>query len=277
MFNWNMMGCEKISMGDQDLLLKDQEATGCPPDREQYAEDYLSGQLSENDKVAFEEHYFGCSDCFHAVQFREQYRSFIRDEAEKQLPELIREYGGNDSDSKSTAQEKASTTVLEMPDQSGGAGSGFAPYLRIAAMLVLISGFAWLWLSRQATEVPGESIEESPNFIVNSMLEKAISSEVRSGAHLTVYAPQNGEKVGGQLTFTWAANDSDKTLPELALIILDNQGNQVHETRVSGGQYRLDKELSPGLYYWELALPGAGFDTAKSLFLGKFLVVHPDM
>ena len=244
-------------------------AANCPEDCEIYVEThveaYLDGTLSDSDREAFEERFFSCQKCFQAVQFRQEYKSFIKQEAIQQLPELVEAYSPGSSH---TAPEThSSAQVVEMPAPQENRRRSMWPYLRIAAILVLVSGFAYFWSGGEISTTP---------FTVNSSLEKAMTGEVRSGEHLTIYSPQIGEEMDGQISFNWAANDSDIEIPELQLVVLDNQAAPIHEALVSGGSYQLDKELAPGLYYWELATQGSGFESGKTLFLGKFTVIHPE-
>ncbi len=262
-----MIDYEKMYVDIMDLNF-DTNAANCPEDREHQVEAYLAGELSDSEKAAFEEHFFSCSVCFEAVQFRQTYKSFIKDEARQQLPELVNEFAVSKDPVESAADSSPKPTILEMPPTlENQSGSSMWPYLRIAAIVVLICGLGYFWTTSSISKTP---------FTPNSGLEQAMNGDVRSGKHLTVYSPQIGEEMDGQISFTWSGNDSDTQLPDLQLTVLDNNENLIHEARVSGGKYHLDKELAPGLYYWELASLGEDFESGQTLFLGKFTVVRPE-
>jgi tetratricopeptide (TPR) repeat protein len=106
--------------------------------REEVCERYLVGRLSEEDRAAFEEHYFGCTRCFDELQTLQGIRDVLS-------------HGGPQSER-----------------NTGRHVDGWAPALGLAAALVLAAG-AMLWL-RSST--PPEAPESQPQ-----LQSRATSSE----------------------------------------------------------------------------------------------------
>lgn len=106
---------------------------GCTlPAREEILEDYLSARLSEENRDAFEEHYFGCAHCFDELQTLQA----VRDE----LPRAVAKFEGNP------------TRLV-----AGGVGAA-----AVAAALVLAVG-AGMWMRPAPLEVSETSDFQLPS------------------------------------------------------------------------------------------------------------------
>jgi tetratricopeptide (TPR) repeat protein len=94
--------------------------------REEVLESYLANRLSEEDRTAFEEHYFGCARCFDELQTLQGIRAVLSHDGAQ--PE------------RNTARQV----------------HGWAPALGLAAALVLAAG-AMLWMRSPTPPGPPES------------------------------------------------------------------------------------------------------------------------
>lgn len=50
------------------------------------ADEYRAGRLSRDEAEAYEEHYFGCADCFEDLQFGDHLAAYLRDEGKDAVP-----------------------------------------------------------------------------------------------------------------------------------------------------------------------------------------------
>ena len=96
--------------------------------REEVFESYLADRLSEEDRAAFEEHYFGCARCFDELQTLQGIRDVLS-------------HGGGQSE-RNTARRLR----------------GWAPALGLAATVVLATG-AMLWMRSPTPPGPPESAQ----------------------------------------------------------------------------------------------------------------------
>ena len=96
--------------------------------REEVVESYVANRLSEEDRAAFEEHYFGCARCFDELQTLQAIRDVLS-------------HGGAQS-------ERDTASRLRR----------WAPALGLAATVVLATG-AMLWMRSPAPAGPPESAQ----------------------------------------------------------------------------------------------------------------------
>ena len=132
--------------------------------REEVFESYVANRLSEEDRTAFEDHYFGCARCFEELQTLQGIRDVLS-------------HGGAQSE-RNTARRLR----------------GWAPALGLAATVVLATG-AMLWMRSPAPPGPPESDQPqlqsratSPERPVASESEPAVSPKP-SLAELTRVQP----------------------------------------------------------------------------------------
>ncbi|TVQ67430.1 MAG: hypothetical protein EA363_12340 [Balneolaceae bacterium] len=99
------------------------------------------------------------------------------------------------------------------------------------------------------------------NFEPLPLYESMTAQNFRSFG-LEIVAPGVGSEIRDGVTFRWEIRYDDP----LIVTIIDNQGDRVHQSTVSGNAYYFDDFPAPGLFYWRL-------ETQESLlYVGKFTV-----
>jgi hypothetical protein len=100
-----------------------------------------------------------------------------------------------------------------------------------------------------------------PNYKENPELENLIDQVYRS-EEVVLLSPEVGATVSGHVVFEWQAAGIDTFYVK----VLDHKENLIYEMKTTFSHWRLDKILSPGLYYWKLE------STDDLLGVGKFKV-----
>lgn len=114
-------------------------------------------------------------------------------------------------------------------------------------------------LSYRQNNKPDSSI-----YMVYNPLEGLIGSELRSNDEFDVISPINGKvfKKGEPVIFKWKSVSTDS----ITIIINNNRGNIIYISGITGNPYKINKKLSPGLYYWK------ALRKKELIYVGKFTV-----
>jgi len=224
-------------------------------DRTQRIDDYVMGKLSDKEAKAFEIHLFGCPECLEELRIQEQMLNLIKEERQA----LIADY----SEEKSLKQKGGMTVAIRnlfatWPKSWIYAGA-------VVAVLVIAFFSLKLWQKDNAAEM------DLANFEVNPYLESVMQQTYQtSDVSISILSPQTGENFDGTILFQWEIKkEGDLFSGPFDLKILNNQEGLIHSERVHGNQLKLERRLTPGLYYWTLE------DNGEMLILGKFFVSKP--
>ncbi len=253
--------------------------------REVLISKYLLNELSDEESLKFEEHYFKCEDCFKELKAAEDALNIIAEEG-------------------STAFEKIKTQSAEsnfsfipsfsFPVKIGFAFAGFALLFALYVIFKNNSTDSFntpkiitqtqddenlkIDSSKTLEEKPFEKNENliaelsGPAFNPNAYYEEWINENVRSGNNLIerVIAPKNGIKTYDDLTFKWVMKENAK----IQLSILDNLEEKIYSVNISKEDFpeitqtvSADNFKKSGLYYWRIE------DENEVLFVGKFYFV----
>ncbi|MBN1790394.1 MAG: zf-HC2 domain-containing protein [Bacteroidales bacterium] len=247
-------------------------------DKNNIIEDYLLGNLSDEDETEFEEHLLYCESC------REKYR-----QQEKLLQTM--EYSlSKSTEYPSIAPHMKKTTTWMMLS-------------RVAAVIIILSGLAFIFFqiahrsvhpktvhiplpseAKQDTDIAfigeqaktaesdsrqiskkhdsiGETDMLAQVFETMPVFENAVHSVFRSsGVEVINPADSSVYLTGEAIVFNWRTDSK----PEAILVIRNNRGEVIAtETASPPVRYMLQ---NPGLYYWQLMLKD------ESVFTGKLLI-----
>lgn len=113
-----------------------------------------------------------------------------------------------------------------------------------------------------AADRPAEAPRAASAFAVNPNLEGMIGARLR-GSNLVVSSPHAGETVTREeILFAWEPVGAEP----LALIVLNNRNESLHEYTAASGRLVFRERLAPGLYYWKLQ------NRTDLLYVGKFVI-----
>lgn len=215
---------------------------------------YLADELSESDKLAFEEHYFECGECLAELKVAAGAVQIIRQE-------------GPEAFSESTSP--ASISVVTVRDFFAGLIETVQRRLTLAVAVVLfliiaVSPFIYFQLTRSPSS--GESY--AANFEPSSVLESFMLQTLRSNQFVIDVQPANDETFKkSEIEFRWTVHEEYAEIAgPLELRIMNNKQDQLYSFQVREDRLTFDKKLEPGLYYW------AVLSEDEMIYLGRFFV-----
>ena len=225
------------------------------PKRHEAIADYLTNELSEEEAIAFEEHYLQCDVCFQELQVAEDAMNLIEDEG----PSIL-------------AAPETRTRNLDYPKRKLGWQPrwGFA----IASVsVVAVIGFIVL-TNLNETDLDNLS---GPSFAPEPYLEEWVTQSTRTSDEIidSVLSPEPGEKlISGRITFQWTMLER---IP-VSLKILSNLEEEIFTSTTELEQFpqftiEVDTGIfkEAGLYYWRIEDEENVFFVGKFYFLGKDL------
>lgn len=262
--------------------------------REDLLSKYLMNELSEDESLKFEEHYFKCDDCFKELRAAEDALNLIKNEGSALLQ-------------KTSKVEKVSAKGFLDKIFSGfvtpvRAGIAFAAIVLIFVLFYVfynpnsssdtesiladdgkdsVKQFVEQEPLQPKEEIDPEHKESEllasltgPSFDANPYYEEWINDNVRSGNILVdkVILPKNGEKYLNQpVLFKWLMTEN---IP-VNLVIMNNDDDIIFTSKVSPDnfpQYSVtvnqNEFKKSGLYYWRIE------DDNEVLYLGKFYFIR---
>jgi hypothetical protein len=260
--------------------------------RESIISRYLLNELSEDENLKFEEHYFKCEECFNELK------------AAEEALDLIKKEGSTLWNEESKPQKESAKSFIDkiLSGFVNPARLGIA-FASIAVIFVMFYLFYNLNsnktepiiaddgrdslkqmvekkpLQREEETVPKQNDSEllasltGPTFEPNPYYEEWINENVRSGNILIdkVLLPKNNDKISDQAAlFKWLMKEN---IP-VNLVIMNNDDDVVFSTKVSAEnfpEYSMSVKASDfkksGLYYWRIE------DEIEVLYLGKFYIL----
>lgn len=215
---------------------------------------YLAGELSDSDKLAFEEHYFECGECFAELKVAAD------------AVQIIRQEGPEAFTVPASAASKHVTTVR-------GFLAGLIetiqrrPALAVAVVLLLIIAVS-PFIYFQLTHSPSGSESYAANFEPSSVLESFMLQTLKSDQFVLEAQPANDETFKKpEIEFRWTLQDEyAENAGPLELRILNNKQKQMYSFKVSENRLAFAKKLEPGLYYWAL------LSEDEMIYLGRFFL-----
>lgn len=108
------------------------------------------------------------------------------------------------------------------------------------------------------------SLAAMESFKPSVLYDRLAGETFRSTANVK-HHPANGDTISIHEIFSW---DGMKPAALYTLSILDNRGRELAQARLARSNYRLERALAPGLYYWKVEEEG------DLVFVGKFFVVR---
>lgn len=224
-------------------------------DRSRRIAAYLSGELSEEERTAFEEHYFECNECFSELKMatsavrlieREGLRAFLKSSspAVNFFANLWRHL----------------TKFLEIVTYHPGGLVASAAL----TILITVSPIDFFHKPHRSS-----SIEEyAANFKPAPALESFMHQTVKSTQIVFAAQPARDTtftKTG--IVFRWTIrNEYLGKNRALELRILNNKPKPLYSFKVIGNEVTFNKPLPPGLYYWALLSEG------EMIYLSRFFV-----
>jgi Putative zinc-finger len=250
---------------------------------------YLSGELSDEEALKLEEHYFECEDCFKELKAAEDAINLIEREGASILKmDLSSVVNLIEAKEKKLLQFSHTTIwtfgitavaiiafilILVLPSGNAkkNAGDNISAFSKDTAKTISKPNSNLSQTNKETAELSG------PNFTPDPYLEEWMSENTRSTARLidTVFSPQKAEKFFDKdITFRWRMQEqaSKKSGREVfTLKILDNSENEIFNFKPSNVRFpNFFVSIAPkifghsGLYYWRIE------DKNDVLYLGKF-------
>jgi len=215
---------------------------------------YLADELSEAEKLAFEEHYFECSECFAELTIASDAVRVIRQEGRRAFSE---------SDSSAAKPFAAVRDYLSNLIETIQRRPGFA----IAVVLIFIIAVSPL-IYFQLTRSPSGGEPYAANFEPSPVLESYMGQTLKSRQFVLEAQPANDESFEKpEIEFRWTLQDEHaESAGPLELRILDNKQKHMYSFQVNENLLAFDKKLEPGLYYWTL------LSESEMIYLGRFFV-----
>lgn len=226
----------------------------CPlDDRSEIISAYLSDGLPDADKLTFEEHFFGCPDCFHNLKIaadavalieREGHAAFVRS------PHLLKNYG--------SGLFASLADWFKFPWRW--------PQLASAAMaLIILIGLPLIY-RHFSTDTPApESV--AANFEKSPAFESLMRQTYQSNLFVSEVYPDNEQSFEGAIEFRWQLQeDYAVKAGKIELQIMNNKEQQLHTYQTTDNRFVFDEKLAPGLYYWAL------LSEKEMIYLGRFYV-----
>lgn len=213
--------------------------------------DYLTGELSEKEMAAFEEHYFGCRDCFQELRLAEDAVNLIG----KEGPEVL------------AIPDSWRSKILKTLAKPFTGKPQVRPRWRFAA--VAIAALALLIIIALPLGIL-KSPDKAPSlasFLPSPNLDGLVGQTYQSGYIISNILPANDATIEEGDLFKWQIEENGVEYKALLhLRILDNKDEELFRFTVAGGQFRLNEELAPGLYYWAL------LTESEMVYIGRFYV-----
>lgn len=255
--------------------------------RERLISKYLLNELSDDESLKFEEHYFRCEECFKELKTAEDAFNLISDEGRAAF---------QSSESNSSNSIFMFFKTLSNPVRIGFAFAlvvlVFVLYFALKNDSTSLSEEQKIFTDKESTqkkEVDTSIVQpkkqaspesnliaelSGPRFNPNPYYEEWISENVRSSSDIveTVLSPAiNDTIISSQVLFKFRLNE----LKPAQLIILDNNENEVKSVQLKNENlvynFRLNiSELRAGLYYWKIE------DENEVLFVSKFYFVKSE-
>jgi hypothetical protein len=224
------------------------------PNRDEKIASYLADELSEADKLAFEKHYFECSECFAEIKCVADAVRVIQEEGPQAFP---------DSTSSAVKSFAAVRDYLAGVIETIRRRPGFA----IAVVLIFIIAVSPL-IYFQLTRSPSGGEPYAANFEPSPVLESYMGQTLKSSQFVLEAQPANDESFKKpEIEFRWTLQDEHaESAGPLELRILDNKQKLMHSIQVNENRLAFGKELEPGLYYWAL------LSESEMIYLGRFFV-----
>lgn len=262
--------------------------------RESVISRYLLNELSEDESLKFEEHYFKCDDCFKELRAAEDALNFIKNEGDALLQ-------------KTSKVEKVSAKSFIDNIFSGfvspaQVGIAFSTVVLIFVLFFVvynlnINNNTEAILADDSKDSVKQFVEQEPlqpkdeispkqkesellasltgpTFDPNPYYEEWINENVRSGNILIdkVILPKSNDKYLNQpVIFKWLMNEK---VP-VNLVIMNNDDNIIFTSKISADnfpEYSFSVSQNDigksGLYYWRIE------DEIEVLYLGKFYLIR---
>lgn len=249
--------------------------------REDLISKYLMNELSDEESLHFEEHYFACEVCFNELKVTEQAISLV----------------GKEGKTAFEVKKQNSKNIFSfIPAFSTTAKIGFS-FAVFILLFVLYSVFnnksdeikneqKIFSQEKENSEQKIDSLKKEPekqikqeenliaelsgpDFELNLYYEEWINENIRSGNNIIekVIAPKNDKKFYDDITFKWIMKEQVPVL----LSVLKNSEEKIFLTEVDNGEStEVSKSVSKnifkksGLYYWRIE------NENEVLYVGKF-------
>lgn len=255
--------------------------------REDFISKYLMNELSDEESIKFEEHYFGCEACFNELKAAEQALIIVAKEGSKAFESV---------------KEKKTKNIFSFFSQFSTTAKYGIAFAVLALLFILYFALKTETAPppdenqivtetktepeqkvdslKTQPEKPAESDKNliaelsGPEFNPSPYYEEWINENLRSGSILIekVISPKNNDKYSNQpVLFKWQMKEN---IP-VNLVIMNNDEDVIFSTRVPSNsfpEYSLSLSQNDfdksGLYYWRIE------DEIEVLYLGKFYYIR---
>lgn len=217
-------------------------------------DDYLFDRLSPKQRETFEVLCFNDTSLFEELRFREMVLAALRQAKEVAL--------GDERQAKPTMPKSRAPWL-----GSAVAQSRRLAYFAAAAITIAILGTVlFRVVNNDAARKERDRLQQL--YLANAepiqSLEFNLGATSRSSYSIEVISPKSGQNFEEpDIPFQWQINFTG----QLYLVIVSKQTEQKRfAIPVGANQFRLRKQLQPGMYYWKLETDD------EALYIGKFFV-----
>lgn len=233
--------------------------------------DYLNGELSDERKRSFQEHYFDCDICFEELRLAEDSIHLIKTDG----PTVLAKREGWWSRKLKALSEKLHWEWHGKPRLAYEGGvvlySGSVQIVKVSpvpltatVMLLLASLVLSFLLLVDRPQFVAENFEKSPYF------ENLMTRTPRSEIFISDVQPKNDATLDGEIAFKWHIEENDVAYAGLlSLRIFNNKDEELFRFAIEENQYQLQEDLPPGLYYWTLLTED------ETIHIGRFYMQKP--
>lgn len=222
--------------------------------------DYLTYELSEQEMLAFEQHYFQCKVCFEELKLCERAINLIKDEGE-----TVFMHSG------STWFKSIGTFLKNFKWKPADWRSGWRYLVAFGVVILLLSISLPIAIRHYKKSLEQrEILAHADNFKPSAKFDNLMQQTYQSNTILKIIQPQNDVNFENEILFQWELKRNDQPYKKLLeLKIYNNKENELHRFLVKNNQFQLNDTLSPGLYYWALMTED------EMVHLGRFYVQKP--
>ena len=222
-------------------------------DRENIIAAYISDELSDNEKLSFEEHYFDCPCCFQKL---EKVASTVM---------LIEQDGHNAFVHQNSGFKRILTTPQDFITDLFTIPWRWPQYAASAIVLILLILLPLTYWHFNGN-TPG-SQNFASNFQKSTAFESLIRQTYQSNLFISDVYPGNEQSFEDEIKFRWRLQDEYKEkVKQIELRIMNNKEKELYSYKTTDNKLDFDESLSPGVYYWAL------LSDKEMIYLGRFYI-----
>ncbi|HMY35897.1 MAG TPA: zf-HC2 domain-containing protein [bacterium] len=233
---------------------------------------YLHNELSEKDRLSFEEHYFICSECFEELLETEKLKTTIK-LGGKELFAVASGLNKRDRIFKYILVAASFALIFFtlyqfFPEKKSGNFSNDSRIALIDTVKKVKEDDSGDKEIHEKTLNPKKNIGFLvENYTPNADFDNIIRQNFRDKNSLQIISPLVDAIISDSVIFDW----KPKETKNLELVILNNREEQMQRISINAPFIWNTTTVMPGLYYWKLET------STDLLYIGRFIIKKPLM